>query len=40
MTDSDITMLWACMQAGLICLGVAGVMVIVSVVREWWRGKR
>lgn len=39
MTDDDLTMLRAILQAGLICLGVAGVMVIVSIVREWWRGR-
>lgn len=38
MTDDDLAMLRACMQTGLICLAVAGVMTIVGVVREWWRG--
>lgn len=35
MTDDDLAMLRACLEAGLICLGIAGLWVIVSVVREW-----
>ena len=30
---------WPCIRAGLFCLGVGGLWVIVSVVREWWRGR-
>jgi len=40
MTDDDFAMLRACFQAGLVCLGVGGLWVIVSVVREWWRGRK
>ena len=40
MTDDDFAMMRACFQAGLVCLGVGGLWVIVSVVREWWRGRR
>jgi len=40
MTDDDLAMLRACMQTGLICLGIAGLWVIVSVIREWWRVKK
>ncbi|OPY69849.1 MAG: hypothetical protein A4E63_01762 [Syntrophorhabdus sp. PtaU1.Bin050] len=40
MTDDDLAMLRACIEAGLFCLGVGGLWVIVSVVREWWRGRR
>jgi hypothetical protein len=40
MTDDDLVMLRACFEAGLFCLGVGGLWVIVSVVREWWRGRR
>jgi hypothetical protein len=38
MMDDDLAMLRACFEAGLFCLGVGGLWVIVSVVREWWRG--
>ena len=37
MMDDDLAMLRACIEAGLFCLGVGGLWVIVSVVREWWR---
>jgi hypothetical protein len=37
MMDDDLAMLRACVQTGVICLGVVGVLVIVDVVREWWR---
>ena len=37
MTDDDLMMLRACIEAGLFCLGVGGLWVIVTVVREWWR---
>lgn len=40
MMDDDLVMLRACFEAGLFCLGVGGLWVIVSVVREWWRGKK
>jgi len=40
MTDDDLVMLRACFEAGLFCLGVGGLWVIVSVVREWWREKK
>ena len=39
MMDDDLAMLRACFEAGLFCLGVGGLWVIVSVVREWWRKK-
>jgi len=26
-------------QAGLVCLVVGGLMIIASIVREWWRKK-
>ena len=39
MTDNDAVMFWACIEAGLFCLGVGGLWVIVSIVREWWRGR-
>jgi len=40
MTDNDAVMFWACVQTGLICLGIAGLWVIVNVGREWWREKK
>jgi hypothetical protein len=39
MTDNDAAMFWACVQTGIISLGVMVMWVIVSVVREWWRKK-
>jgi len=40
MMDDDLAMLRACFEAGPFCLGVGGLWVIVSVVREWWRGRK
>lgn len=39
MTDDDLAMLRACIEAGLICLAIAGVMEIIGTIREWWRGR-
>jgi hypothetical protein len=38
MTDDDLMMLRACLEGGLVCLGVGGLLIIASIVREWWRG--